>query len=100
MNPLWKLSKYFLKKGQRSMKQAFSFRLTHLHERSIRLTLMMVVLATVIMVVMVFAALPLTQTAHANYVDTLTFVSPYSSHSCPPGNKGQNSRPQRYIKIC
>jgi hypothetical protein len=82
------------------MKQAFSFRLTHLHERSIRLTLMMVVLATVIMGVMVFGALPFTPTAHANDVDTLTFVSPNSSHSCSPGNQGQISAPQSAINGC
>lgn len=82
------------------MKQTFSFRLAHLHERSIRLTLMMVLLATVMMGVMVFGALPFTPTAHANDVDTLMFFSPNSTHSCSPGNQGQISAPQSAINNC
>lgn len=82
------------------MTQVFSFRLAHLRERNIRLTLMMGLLATVMMGVLVFGALPFTPTAHANDVDTLMFFSPNSTHSCAHGNQGQISAPQSAINNC
>jgi len=72
----------------------------HLRERNVRLKLMMVLLATVIMGVMVFGALPFTPTAHANDVDNLVFISPNSTHSCSIGNKGTMSAPQSAVNSC